>query len=573
MKKIFSYAGILAAAAMTLMGCAQEIDQPNVDYVAGVPFELTADVAATKTVNDGLATRWADNDGLNVFFTEAGVSESENPDYGKNCEFKVADVEAGLFKGTLHTALDAAKSYDWYVIYTAGRASYTKSPASRDNSGGYSYIGDSRGLKQPEYGSKAHLVGSACPMYAVAKAVSAESPLELTMNHMTSVIELNVTNNTAEALTINSAVLTVPGKDIVGSYYFDVTTSPVTLTPVADKTYDYAKVTVTAPTELAVGSSAKLYFVVKPTTIEAGAKWSIQINDTDPVEKEVAADITFNAGEIHTVNYSVTELNEPAPAPEPSKVTVAEFKAAAEDDTVYELTGEISSIRYEYNPTYNNISFFLKDETGEVQIFRMSCEGVADPTSLTVGDQITVRGTRSSFNNEPQMAQGGVYVSHTDAADEPEEEPGDDPVVDPDAVTLAVTISDYVTENGCIVSASSDVTNYKELALDDVITMTAIGTANNNGSFWSNGTQWRVYQNGGNGGVTVTAAEGYSVVSVKFTYTISNSGVLLNGETQVKSGDVCSVNSSSITLMVGRTGDGTNGQVRISAVEVIYKAN
>jgi len=73
--------------------------------------------------------------------------------------------------------------------------------------------------------------------------------------------------------------------------------------------------------------------------------------------------------------------------------------------------------------------------------------------------------------------------------------------------------------------------------------------------------------------VTVTAAEGYSVVSVKFTYTISNSGVLLNGETQVKSGDVCSVNSSSITLMVGRTGDGTNGQVRISAVEVIYKAN
>ena len=103
--------------------------------------------------------------------------------------------------------------------------------------------------------------------------------------------------------------------------------------------------------------------------------------------------------------------------------------------------------------------------------------------------------------------------------------------------------------------------------------MTAIGTANNNGSFWSEGSQWRVYQNKGDGGVTVTAAEGYSVVSVKFTYTISNSGVLMNGETQVKSGDVCSVNSSSITLMVGNTGTATNGQVRITAVEVIYKAN
>lgn len=93
-----------------------------------------------------------------------------------------------------------------------------------------------------------------------------------------------------------------------------------------------------------------------------------------------------------------------------SKVTVAEFIAAAEGAALYELTGKVSAITSAYNPTYGNISFKLMDSTGEVAIYRMTCpEGATD---LAVGDIVTVCGARSSYNGTPQMAQGETYVSH-----------------------------------------------------------------------------------------------------------------------------------------------------------------
>ena len=303
MKKIFSWMGVLAAAAMILAGCAEEIDQPK--FEEGVPFELVASVA-TKTVNDGLSTNWDNDDALNVFYAEAGSEV-----YGTNCPFTVADAEAGLFKGTLSAALDASKAYDWYVLYSDGKPEYIKSPASKDSNGGYTYIGDSRGQLQAEYGSKAHLVGSSCPLYGVVKNLDADEQLSVYMNQLAAVIELKVTNATDAPLTINSATIKAPGTALLGSFYFDLTTSPVTYTPVSGKTFDYAKVTVENPTELAKGESAALYFVVNPLTLAAGDKWSIQINNTEPVEKELTSALTFKAGEIFTVNYNATTLVEP----------------------------------------------------------------------------------------------------------------------------------------------------------------------------------------------------------------------------------------------------------------------
>ena len=118
------------------------------------------------------------------------------------------------------------------------------------------------------------------------------------------------------------------------------------------------------------------------------------------------------------------EGTEEPEAPGELKVaTIAEFLAAPEDNTIYELTGEITRIVTAYSSQYNNISFNIKDATGETSIYRMSCEGVADPSSLTVGDEITVQGKRSSYNEVPQMAQGGKYISHVDKA-APEQEAG-----------------------------------------------------------------------------------------------------------------------------------------------------
>ncbi len=114
------------------------------------------------------------------------------------------------------------------------------------------------------------------------------------------------------------------------------------------------------------------------------------------------------------------DINTPSDAAEVSattkeepvrKVTVAEFLAAAEDSTMYELTGVITSVT---NTTYGN--FYLKDETGEVLIY-----GLCSPTGTQkywaasgakVGDTITVQTVRTSFNGAPQ-GKNALFVELT----------------------------------------------------------------------------------------------------------------------------------------------------------------
>ena len=65
-KQIFSW-GLMLAATFTLTNCAQELDTPVQPETEGVPFELVASTPEVKTVNDGMTTKWADDDKINVF--------------------------------------------------------------------------------------------------------------------------------------------------------------------------------------------------------------------------------------------------------------------------------------------------------------------------------------------------------------------------------------------------------------------------------------------------------------------------------------------------------------------------
>lgn len=98
-----------------------------------------------------------------------------------------------------------------------------------------------------------------------------------------------------------------------------------------------------------------------------------------------------------------------------TQLTVAEFKELPDNaNDLYELTGVITGIYQAYNATYNNISFYLKDDTGEITIFRMSCEGI-DYTKVVEGNTITVKGPKGSHNGVAQMAQGGVCLALVEA--------------------------------------------------------------------------------------------------------------------------------------------------------------
>lgn len=109
------------------------------------------------------------------------------------------------------------------------------------------------------------------------------------------------------------------------------------------------------------------------------------------------------------------------------------------------------------------------------------------------------------------------------------------------------------------------------MIIDENITASA-STNGNNGKVYNSGAQWRLYQSD-KGTLTISAKAGYIIKSLKFTYNISNGGTLLSGSTKVASGDTHNVDASSITYSVGSNTEGvTNGQVKLTAIEVVYKA-
>lgn len=142
------------------------------------------------------------------------------------------------------------------------------------------------------------------------------------------------------------------------------------------------------------------------------------------------------------------------------------------------------------------------------------------------------------------------------------------------AETVTKTVNQLKTTNSWTTSSGSNIntlaTNFK---LDEVITISTSGNPNC-GSIWGSGTyDWRLYQAQG-GDVKVTAADGYTIQSVTFTFTIDKTGCLLNGSTAVTSGTAVELeNVESKTFTVGNTSTATNGQVRITQFSVTYSSS
>ena len=294
MKKILSW-GLMLAAAFTLTNCAKEITNPDQQpETAGYPFEISASVVDTKTVNDGIKTKWVAGDQINLFHAVCDMTEYKN-----DGAFTISNVDASKFGGSLCETLDVEEEYDWYAIYPYSDKITT--PGERTS--GYIYIGYSSGLNQTGYDSMASLKGSVCPLYGVAKYCAAGTTPSIDMYNLASVVAINITNATEEPLTVTTASLTAE-EDLVGSYYIDITKTPVVYTPSSsDYVNNTAIVNVSGGTALAKGESAVLYLAIKPFTAATDEKLVLSVNGYEK-ELTMTKDVTFSAGKIKTLNFS-----------------------------------------------------------------------------------------------------------------------------------------------------------------------------------------------------------------------------------------------------------------------------
>ena len=299
----------MLAATFTLTNCAKEIDSITPEN-EGVAFEIVASAPQVKTVNDGMKTTWKANDAINLFH-----AVTNGTSYVNDNSFKITadNLAAGKFTGTLTGSLDPQEEYDWYAFYPY--SSYIKTPAN--TSSGYMPVGSKSNEKQKQTGNSnmAHIAGDNYPVAGRATAVPANSTPEIEMSHVSSLLEVKVTNKNEEALTVSSVSFAAPaGVDIVGTYYINFADEVPTFTGSGSNyVSNIAQLEVAGGTALAKEEYATFYLAIKPFTAAANSTLTLSVNGctktinvTDPVE--------FKAGKIKTLNFGYDKVVAPVGA-------------------------------------------------------------------------------------------------------------------------------------------------------------------------------------------------------------------------------------------------------------------
>lgn len=293
MKRFFSYIGASLVAIAALSSCSKEIDNPSNEASNGIQFAITASSVDTKTSIDGFKTSWEANDQLDITHAIAGSTA-----YITDGSFSIseANLATNKFNGTLKSNLEEGSSYDWYALYPYNGKNYT-------------YIGHSKGATQNGNNSTAHLCGTLCPLYGVAKNVNSSDPVSFDMQHLAAVVEITVTNETDADLTVKNITFASSDENIVGSYIIDFKGDNVTYA-VNDERYvsKVATLNVTNGDAIAKNESAKFYIPIKPHIAEAGSKIVINVNG---YEKEIplTKDVTFKAGTVKKIGFKCDRVS------------------------------------------------------------------------------------------------------------------------------------------------------------------------------------------------------------------------------------------------------------------------
>ena len=166
------------------------------------------------------------------------------------------------------------------------------------------------------------------------------------------------------------------------------------------------------------------------------------------------------------------------------------------------------------------------------------------------------------------------WSADSDCATEPEYAPGASYTLASTSQTLYAV---YATaQGGGEATAANTLSNngwaneskHTSLEIDENVKATITG-GDNSGKYYNSGTNWRLYQNE-NATITISTTVG-ELKSVKFTFTYEKTGTLLYNGTKLTSGTAVEVSGTSATFTIGNSSaDVTNGQIRISKIEVVY---
>lgn len=297
MKAFYILSGVMAAAVMSLTNCQPAEIVPESIPESGTD-RITVTTENTRTANSGMSTVWSADDALNIF---TGIPNSGYPSQGKASIEKILSNGNAIF--TFNYTDSPTASVDWYVLYPYNSANTTPNSLAV-NVGAAS-------VTQNGYDSMAHLAGSLCPLYGIAKGKTVNEAT-VKVHQLCSVVEFDVTNNTGISLKVKSVKLDAT-EEVVGGFTLNLIGSePVITAASASKA---ATVNISNPSSLANGSVAKAYLPIKPYKHSTANKLNVTVTlEADGKTVDVpfhltvssAAKGTFSSGLIKPVGLTVT---------------------------------------------------------------------------------------------------------------------------------------------------------------------------------------------------------------------------------------------------------------------------
>lgn len=403
MKKNLIALGAMLMATLSLTNCMKET-QVAPDAV-GIPYTIYAGLDTdTKTVNDGLSTRWAEDDTLNVFHTEAGTDW-----YSENTKFTVSDVETGKFETDLLNG-ELSDVNDWFVLYPYN--SHIISPANV--AAGYLPVGGKAGNPQVQTGNSNmdHIAGPNYPMWGVAMGVESQELPYVRMTHLSSLVEVVVTNNAGVEAKVKSLSMAA-AEDITGTYYIDFTTDEPSFEGSGDSyVSNVVKLNVAEGEYIPAGESATFYFAIKPFTAYAGDFLSLSVNGAEKTY-ELTEDVTFAPGKIKTLTFSLDEYVELVPGPLTSNMvwTLGE-KAYSEVATIND-EAEVPVLKLGNSSVAGTATITVPAGTTKLGFYAVSWNGKAAVLGLMDGEDVVAE-------VEPPVNEGASNNSPYTIYEDPE---------------------------------------------------------------------------------------------------------------------------------------------------------
>ena len=265
-----------AAAAMLLAACSEkELNEPRTPAGSG-NFCIKASIPQTRTTLTGYKVAWEPEDALSVIVKK---------DDGSLSAYKFVNDGSGIFSSDALTSAEGISELDAVYPYEAGITGLENAAVTISSE-----------ATQTGINSTAHIDG---PLYGHA-AVSGTGEQNVTMNHLSTIFEIEVPNTSDSPLAVSEITLAnSAGAEMTGDFLVDMQSGALTAREGASA---QAVLKVTEGT-IDPGQTGSFYITTAPFTLSEGSTLTatIKTGAAEPTvtEKYIRSATSFAAGTIN----------------------------------------------------------------------------------------------------------------------------------------------------------------------------------------------------------------------------------------------------------------------------------